>query len=209
MMIYKETTNGIYNITDKQNISFPVYCDFGSEAGVAWTLIQSHSLQNNDAFNTKAFYLHDMPVNQDAPEWKNYRLSMSRIKTIQDFSTQWRATCNYPTDGVDYRDYWRVSLKKLDLFLEPDQDTSCILSEFANIRGNECANCTVLTGYSPAYTLHCDSWFSPVMGCDFDGQSGGIFDEDNFGSYSTTNPAFRCTSSMSSTTQFWLGSFLI
>ena len=41
----------------------------------------------NDASNTKAFYLHDMPINQDAPEWNNYRLSMSRMKSIQDVST--------------------------------------------------------------------------------------------------------------------------
>ena len=41
----------------------------------------------NDAFNTKAFYLHDMPINQDAPEWNNYRLSMSCMKSIQDVST--------------------------------------------------------------------------------------------------------------------------
>jgi len=115
----KETTSGIYNITDQQNITFPVYCDFGSESGVTWTLIQSHSLQNKEVFQRKAFYLHDMPVNQDAPEWNNYRLSMSRMTSIQDVSTHWRATCNFPTDGVDYRDYWRVSINNLNLFQDP------------------------------------------------------------------------------------------
>ena len=119
MIVKQVKTTGIYNITDQQNISFPVYCDFGSKSGFAWTLIQSHSLLNNDAFNTKALYLHDMPVNQDAPEWNNYRLSMFRMKSIQDVSTHWRATCNFPTDGVDYHDYWRVSLKNVDLFMEP------------------------------------------------------------------------------------------
>ena len=96
------TTNGIYNITDQQNISFPVYCDFASEAGASRTLIQSHSLQNSDAFKNKPLHLYDKPINQDAPEWTNYRLSLPRMNVIRDVSTHWRATCNFPTDGVDF-----------------------------------------------------------------------------------------------------------
>ena len=208
VMIFKQVkTNGIYNITDQQNISFPVHCDFGPEPGVAWTLIQSHSLQSNDAFKSKAFYLHDMPNNQDAPEWNNYRLSVSRMKSIQDVSTHWRATCNFPTTGVDYRDYWRVSLEDLDLFVEPIADAFCLFSEFVNIRGNECANFTVWTAYSPVYSLHMDSWYNQERGCEFNGQAGGKENEDNFGFYESTNTAFGCTSSISSTSQFWLGSF--
>ena len=101
MMLKQVNINGIYNIVDQHNASFSVYCDFGSEPGVAWTLIQSHSLQNNDAFNSKASYLHDMPINQDAPEWNSYRLSMSRMKSMHDVSTHWRAICNFPTTGVE------------------------------------------------------------------------------------------------------------
>ena len=86
--------------------SFPVYCDFGPEPGFVWTLIQSYSLENNETFKSKAFYLHDMPINQDAPEWEKYRMSMSRMKYICDSCTHWRATCNFPTDDVDYRDSW-------------------------------------------------------------------------------------------------------
>ena len=202
MMIHKETTSGIYNITDQQNISFPVYCDFGSEPGAAWTLIQSHSLQNSEAFKSKPLYLYDMPINQDAPEWTNYRLSLPRMNAIRDVSTHWRATCNFPTDGVDFRDYWRVSLKSLDLLAT--SGFRCLLSEFVNVHGNECYNCTVWMAYGAAYALHLDSNYGPSQGCDL---GRGIFDEDNFGWYGTTNPSFRCTSSVSSTTQFWLGSF--
>ena len=53
-----------------------------------------------------------------------------------------------------------------------------------------------------------DSWFSYLEGCEFDGQPGGVHNEDNFGHYGFTNPAFRCTASVNSTSQFWLGSFL-
>ena len=210
MLLQNVTVNGIYIIVDQQNVSFSVFCDFASEPGAAWTLIQSHSLENNAAFRRKAFYLHDMPVNQDAPEWNRYRLSMSRMKSIRNVSTHWRATCNFSTIGVDYRDYWRVSLRSLDLLAEPTRVNAgfCLLSEFVNIRGNICTNCTVLTGYSSSYSLHLDSWFGQNIGCDFNGRPhGGKKNEDNFGFYVTTNPDFRCTSSMKSTSQFWLGGF--
>ena len=207
-MLFKTVkTNGIYNIVDHQNKSFPVFCDFASEPGAAWTLIQSHSLQNNAAFK-KAFYLHDIPVNEDAPEWEKYRLSMLRMKSIRNVSTHYRATCNFTTDGVDYRDYWRVSLQSLDLFPEQTSDSGfCLLSEFVNIRGNNCINCTVLTGYSSVYSLHMDSWYGQDRGCEFNGRPGGKINEDNFGFYSTINPNFRCTFSNNSTSQFWLGGF--
>lgn len=203
-MIDRVNVSGVYNISDQHNKSFPVYCGFGPEPGAAWTLIQSHSLKNNDDFKSKAFYLHDMPRNQNVPEWNNYRLSMSRMESIQDVSTHWRATCNFPTDGVDYRDYIRVSLKNLNLLQEPTESGFCLLTEFVNVRGHECFNCTVLIFHSSVFSLHMDSYEGPSSGCDF---GGGIADEDNFGYYLTQNPAFRCSSSPSSTTQYWLGSF--
>ncbi|KAL9967854.1 hypothetical protein ACROYT_G026152 [Oculina patagonica] len=203
MTLNKVTTNGIYHIVDEHSNSFPVYCDFGSEPGFAWTLIQSHSLQNNDAFKDKAFYLHDMPINQDAHEWDNYRLSMSRMQSIRDVSSHWRATCNFPTDGVDYRDYIRVSLESLDLLVELNGGGSCMLSEYINIRGNQCTDCTVWAAYNSNYGFHVDHWYSSNAGCDL---TGGIKSEDSFGFYHIISPDFRCTSSMSSTTQYWLGS---
>jgi len=204
-MIDRVNINGVYNISNQCNKSFPVFCGFGPEPGAAWTLIQSHSLNNNDDFQSKAFYLHDMPRNQDVPEWNNYRLSMSRIKSIQDVSTHWRATCNFSANGIDYRDYIRVSLKNLDLLQEPTKSQFCLLTEFVNVRGDECSNCTVLAAYGSTMSLHMDSYSHPsIFGCDF---GGGIYDEDNFGFYATQNSAFRCTSTPSSTTQYWLESY--
>jgi len=195
----------VYNISNQHNKLFPVFCAFGPEPGAAWTLIQSHSLHNNIDFKSKAFYLYDMPRNQDVPEWNNYRLSKSRIKSIQDVSTHWRATCNFPKNGVDYRDYIRVSLKNLNLLEKPTESEFCLLTEFVNVRGHECFNCTVWIGYSSVYSLHMDSYYSRPRGCDFIG--GATSDEDNFGFYFTRNQAFRCTSSLDSTTQYWLGSY--
>ena len=154
-MVFKNVkVNGIYNIVNQSNVSFPVYCDFGSERDMAWTLIQSHSFQNNGVFHDRPFFLHDLPINQDAPEWNSYRLSISRMKSIQTVSTHFRATCFFSTDGVDYQDYWSVSLERIDLFVEPATNIFCLFSEFVNVRGYQCTNCTVVTAYSTTVFLH-------------------------------------------------------
>ena len=69
-------------------------------------------------------------------------------------------------------------------------------------------NCTARTWYLKGdYPLHIDS--SLQVGCEFDASQTGDLKpgEDNFGYYhsSGVNPKFRCTSSSSATTQFWIG----
>ena len=105
----------------------------------------------------------------------------------------------------DFRDYMRVSLQSYDFLVQPVAESFCLLSEFLNIRGDECTNCTILAANGSTFSLHVDSYYGPrILGCYF---GGGIENEDNFGNYVATNPDFRCTSSMSSTSQFWLGRF--
>lgn len=207
-MINNVTTDGTYNIVDKKDIPFPVYCDFGPEPGFVWTLIQSHSLNNNRAFRNRSFYSYNMYVNQNNPEsWNFYRLSMPRMKSIRDASTHWRATCNFPTDGVDYRDYVRSSHVR-DLFAAPDMVSKCRFFEYVNIRGFSCINCTAFTAYGKWLHFHIDSSDDvSKFNCDFNGTQGAVHSEDNFGYYAVTNPAFRCSSSRKSTTQYWLGSY--
>ena len=50
---------------DSQNKPFEVYCDFNSEPGYVWTLIQSFSLGNNGLFKRKRFGV-DFSVNEEA-----------------------------------------------------------------------------------------------------------------------------------------------
>ena len=89
----------------------------------------------------------------------------------------------------------RVSLQSYDFLVQPVTEGFCLLSEFLNIRGDECTNCTILAGHGSTFSLHVDSCLGSRHGCDF---GGGIIDEDNFGHY---------LDEMSSTSQFWLGSF--
>ena len=56
--------SGMHFLYDSQNNLFPVHCDFVSEAGYVWTLIQSFSLANNDQFKDYRFGV-DHPVNED------------------------------------------------------------------------------------------------------------------------------------------------
>ena len=80
--------SGMHFLYDSQNNLFPVHCDFVSEAGYVWTLIQSFSLANNDQFKDYRFGV-DHPVNEDGGmvNWDTYRLSLFRMQSIADAST--------------------------------------------------------------------------------------------------------------------------
>ena len=71
----------------KKNL-FPVHCDFDSEAGYVWALVQSFALANNDQFKDYSFGV-DHPVNEGGGKvhWNAYRLSLSRMQSIADAST--------------------------------------------------------------------------------------------------------------------------
>ena len=47
----------------------------------------------------------DSPVDKDLPNWSKYRMSLSMMNDLSAQSTHWRATCSFPTHGVDYVDY--------------------------------------------------------------------------------------------------------
>ena len=82
IVLENATSTGIYNKP------FPVYCDFGSESGAAWTLIQSCSLRNFlDHFQRGPFYAYNMPMNPNSPGWQSYRLSLPSMQSIRNAST--------------------------------------------------------------------------------------------------------------------------
>jgi len=190
---------------DSQNNLFPVYCDFDSEAGYAWALIQSFSLTNDEMFRDHRFGV-DLPVHEDDEmiNWNAYRLSLSRMQSIANASTHLRATCNFPDDGLVYTDYARAQLEGHDLF--GFWIAQCRTYEYLNIRGTDCQECTAGTWQRKAW--HINSYISSTKaGCQFDG-SNGVYWEQNFGLYVYANSAFRCTANLNSTTQHWIGSKL-
>ena len=206
--------NGIYKILNETNGTLNVYCDFHSEPGAAWTLVQSYSLEKGqissdyNLFSEKPLY-DDFPMNEASPDdWSSYRLSLADMKSIRAHSTHWRATCQFPTIGIDFRDYFRALLNDYDVTEIPESGIpfTCKRYEFINIRGNQCIDCTALTTTPLIFMPSVISYWPIFSLCDFDGKpNSGISGEHNFGYYSPRNPAFRCSATSNSTTQYWFG----
>ena len=199
---------GIYKLFDSNGNTFPAYCDFQSEPGTAWTLVMSwsHARRTLAPFRSVPFNVNS-PVNENAQNWNLYRLSLARMTSLQSHSTHWRATCSYPTHGVDFRDYVRGTFKDFDIVTYSSSAAGqCKKVEFVNIRGHVGMHLTARfwqgTG---AWGLHIDS---SATGCQFNPSSGAVSSEDNFGLYWDTNPKFRCSKDDQSTTQWWFGSHL-
>lgn len=138
-------------------------------------------------------------------DWNRYRLSLSQMQSFADHSTHLRATCNFPTDGLQYTDYARAKLAGHEIF---GDWIRCQMYEYVNIRGNHCFNCTALTKNKIGSSWHTRSSKSERKGCEYDGKSSGISKENNFGEFGdhNINPNHHCSrSSNVSTTQHWFG----
>ena len=197
---------GKYKVFDANMNLFEVFCDFPANSSVAWTLIQSYQL-DNQANLQRRIYPEDYPVNQETPVWNVYRLSLSRMKSIQQDGSKWRITCRYDTDGLNYIDYVQGSNKKIDILTV--EVNTCIDVEFINVRGYQCAHCKAIAAQVAGENLafQIDSYYSKIH-CSYQPKASyacGGKGEDNFGVYVCVNPSHRCSSSPSSTTQTWFG----
>ena len=103
---------GMYRLYDYKGNSYPAYCDLTSEPGTAWTLVMSWSVAYRKLSPFFEYpFRYNYPVNENSLNWNLYRLNLVRTKSLKDHSTHWRATCSYPTHGVDFRDYLRGNFK--------------------------------------------------------------------------------------------------
>ena len=106
--------SGQYFILDSTNQPYRTYCDFGSEARMAWTLIESFALSNSVQHN-KGF-LVDNAINEASFNWPSFHLSLGHMKELYNQCTHFRATCNFsPSGAVNYFDYIRVKTSELNL----------------------------------------------------------------------------------------------
>ena len=204
---------GIYTIIDNNNKPFRVFCHFSPDRTIttetiAWTLVQSFKLENEKNFR-KSFTL-DHPKNPETPNWTFYRLSKSRMEFIQRDSSKWRMTCRFETDGLIYTDYMEGLKTQVDILQYTN--AACKEVEFINVRGYNGTKCKAylrqndLSGDRPAFhhkpkpsIKHCT--FKPKKYTTCDNRT-----EFSFGHYKCVNPAHRCSTNSSSTTQSWLGS---
>jgi hypothetical protein len=87
---------------------------------------------------------------------------------------------------------------------------TCAKVEYINVRGISCENCTAHFKQTKNIHAFVDSGHGSMKGCEWDGRTGSIKGSsnnwcDNFGFYGIVNPTHRCSSSLVSTTQWWLG----
>ena len=201
-MEHGESHCGYYVVDDGQE-SYVVFCDMNTEIGFAYTLIESFALKHNSFFRSKSLTVN-WPINENSPNWNMYRLSHSRMSRIRDRSTYWRATCNFPSVGIDYQDYVRARITEVD----PTKQTlsaTCKKVEYINLRGHLGLQTTVPFWNSNGVHMHTDSSNTK---CAFKPNTGAVNSEDNWGYYGTVNPKFRCTATAESTTQYWMGDYI-
>lgn len=191
--------SGLYSLND----TFQTYCDFDSETGKAWTLIESFSLANNALYQNQPFY-YNFTQNERNFNWSSFRLSNQAMVNIRDNSTHWRVTCNFPS-GLSFTDYARASLLDTDILTFVNQD-QCRRYEFISVRGINCSDCTGMLVQRDNQHMHTDSYWSGLNRCQWNPGSGAVSGEDNFGFYDVINPQHKCTENPHSTTQWWLGS---
>ena len=123
------------------------------------------------------------PVNENSQNWNQYRLSLARMRSVQARSTHWRATCSYPTQGIDFRDYVRGNFKDFNI-VDYIGGGQCRRMEYIIIRGRVGKTPTVPFWQCLHEGLHTDS--SVNTNCQFKAaRIGAVGDEDNFGWYGT------------------------
>ena len=168
---YRGSQSGLHLLFDSTSKSlYEVFCDYTSENGFIWTLIESFSLANNNEFANKPFY-KDYPVNRNSFTWNKFRLSQSRMNFIASHSTHVRATCNFNTDGLNYTDYLRAKLSDIDV-MSLDFN-GCKRYEYINIRGYNCHNCTAHFSQKDYWHAHVDSYYGSQIGCQFNSPHAG------------------------------------
>ena len=96
------------------------------------------------------------------------------LRSLQSHSTHWRATCSFPTHGVDFTDYVRGNFKDLNIvnFLDSGK---CKKVNYVNIRGHVGIHLTARFWQSTSWMLRIDSSHS---GCNFKTRSGSVTSED-------------------------------
>ena len=94
---------------------------------------------------TRCRLVVDWPIKENSPNWNMYRLSLGRMSRIRDVPfTYWRATCEFPFAGIDYRDYVRAKLADVDP-MTCNGARDCKTVEYINIRGHVGVRTTVGT----------------------------------------------------------------
>ena len=152
---------GRYQILGSQGYLQQVYCHF--DAHGAWTLVQSYTFGNGSVdAEVQEFKLpirDNHPVHKDLPTWPGYRLSRSRMKSIQRNSVFLLFTCDYEKHrDFDKSDYLRIPLKLengsvINMFQLTNGYTR-ISNHDGKIGGIPSKNCSIMLSHYDGWPLH-------------------------------------------------------
>lgn len=117
----KDAASGYYDVWDKSDNKYRVFCDMRPEKFEAWTLVMSYKLSQSSTFESRPFFV-DYSSNVDDPTSDSYRLSLNTMQKIFDAmgdgkDPEWRATCDYSleTGQTTNDDMIRSRFKTLDI----------------------------------------------------------------------------------------------
>ena len=112
----QDTLHGFYQIS-LYNSHVTIYCDFESERGSAWALVESFSFENSKIKQVREHSLSEnAPLNENTPNWYRYRMSHTQMNHFKQQSIHWPLTCSFPQDSKDiYTDYCRTTFKDLEV----------------------------------------------------------------------------------------------
>ena len=216
-------TNQYYLIYDRSTCNhskpsyFVVYCDFTSQPGYAWTLIESFSRNNRRHSSIDRGFAHSTSANSYNPRnnWSLYRMSRDHIFFVYDRYRSlsprplWRATCNFLSLSRPFsslpRDVMYSSFDSFNILSIPNIGT-CITLDYLNIRGYVSTSRSFYF-YSGGTNYHFYLYaYQTRRRCDYYNIPGSNTYDNYFGHYSTYHSEFSCSRSGSSTTNWWIGS---
>ena len=197
---------GKYTVFDANNNTFKVFCHFDRRTSITWTLVQSYSLANNDLFRSSEVLplSKDSAQNENNPSLLQYRLSKSRMESIQKDSTKWGHT--YHHNEVDhvpvFEDYFCVSNTEHNIL---EDNGKCIKVEYMKIGNYSCTDdCTIYMSPVENIMLFYESVEPKHSICDIKTASNrtcGILYEHSIGLYQSQH----LTSPEKRTSQIWFG----
>lgn len=213
--------NGYYRIYDDNGChngnamtkGLLVFCDFQSEVGYAWTLVESFARINARSYAIGKGFSYSSRKNANSPyqNWGAYRLPLSQMRQLQQVDSRltsdamWRATCNFnPYARSNYfssNDYLRGQFSVFNILSYDSLTGDCYMVDSVRIRGFYCERCMVPFWAGGDIHLHIDSSGQCCRRHFYD----SLDSEDNFGYYYPYNTAFSCTSASNSTTNWWIG----
>ncbi|XP_065836380.1 uncharacterized protein [Oscarella lobularis] len=208
-------TSGVYAVEDTRGRSYSVFCDFDSEKGAAWTLIEAFPRNKAEGKDLKSPFTSfgtNKPVNENMPDLVTYRLSRDRMLSLKGSSTHWRATCGLRPGHlvVSYQDYARSKFTNANgniLARSHPAARNDIQMEYMGLYGVSCSHCMVPWYSGISEHIHFDYKLNDMGDFPSSSKPPPIDSADSFGLYKDIDPLHTCAEDSLAPTQWWIGGY--